>query len=552
MSSNNPPEGDFSKVTDFLDLRQIVKEETGQDLTDLEDLIVQREPARTATLQTPHVSSMTSDTLASDIQVAAPPEDWPVPRALRSPVIPTFPLHALSSWHRTFVEDLADQLSCGVDGPAVISLGILSGAAANTCATRIECDHPVQLWCLWVAETGDGKSPVMDRCRLPLQQAQERLQAVHAEVVRTGNVDLLIEQKRLTDATRRAARAETDSDIAAARDDMRAISARMELLNPRRPPRLTATEASPAGLVRELAQPGERLTLATDEASEIFGGILRRNRKEQEEFQALLQAYSGSSIEHGRGNGGSYIRRPALAIAGAIQPSAFGRLMKVTSFHDQGLLARFLITKPPPMIETRGSPRPLLAADTEYDLRTASLLRLDPCTPRTLFLTAAAHASLDSFASAIDERCRPGSDLELCRGWARKLRGHLIRLATVLTLADADDATQVGIDAMVRAQVLGTYFLEHAMALFGAGVEFLSDHNAEVVLKWIRNRREGGFAHRDAVRAHGGRMSAEEVADALDVLLEHGYLRAQRDHGGGPGRPRGPRYQVHPRVLKRC
>jgi hypothetical protein len=550
MSSNNLTEGDFCKVTDLLDLHQIIKEETGEDLTQLEDLIVAHERAGAATLQAPHVTSTKSNPEASDIQVAAPPEDWPVPRALRSPVIPTFPLHALSSWHSTFVEELADQLSCGVDGPAVISLGILSGAAANTCATRIECDHPVQLWCLWVAETGDGKSPVMDRCRLPLEHAQEHRQSAHAELVRSGNVDLLIERKRLTDATRRAARAETDSDIAAARDDMRAISARLELLKPRRPPRLTATEASPAGLVRELAQPGERLTLATDEASEIFGGILRRSRKEQEEFQALLQAYSGSSIEHGRGNGGLYIRRPALAIAGAIQPSAFGRLMKVTSFHDQGLLARFLITKPPSMIETRGSPRPLLAADTEYDLRAASLLCLDPCAPRALFLTATAHASLDSFASVIDERCRPGGDLELCRGWARKLRGNVIRMATVLTLADDVESTQVGIDAMIRAQVLGKYFLEHAMALFGAGVEFLSDHNAEVVLKWVRNRREGVFAHRDAVRAHGGRMTGEDVADALDVLLEHGYLRAQRDHGGGPGRPRGPRYQVHPRVLR--
>jgi hypothetical protein len=408
----------------------------------------------------------------------------------------------------------------------------------------------VQLWCLWVAETGDGKTPVLDRCRRPLQHAQERLLAAHAELVRSGNIDLLIEQKRLTDATRRAAKADTEPDITAARDDMRAISARLELLKPRRPPRLKATEASPAGLVQELAQPGERLILATDEASEIFGGILRRNRKQEEEFQALLQAYSGSSIEHGRGNGGLYIRRPALAIAGAIQPDAFGRLMKVTSFHDQGLLARFLITKPPSTIETRESPRPLLAADTEYDLRTASLLRLDPCAPRTLFLTPTAHANLDAFALGIDERCRPDGDLELCRGWARKLRGHVIRLATILTLADDVDATQVGIDAMTRAQVLGTYFLEHAMALFGAGVEFLSDHNAEVVLKWIRNRREGAFAHRDAVRAHGGRMTAEDVAEALDVLLEHGYLRAHRDNGGGTGRPRGPRYQVHPRVLR--
>jgi replicative DNA helicase len=550
MSSNNLTEGDFCKLTDLLDLHQIVKEETGEDLTELDELIVGHEPADSATLQTPLVTRRESVTQASDIQVAAPPEDWPVPRALRSPVIPTFPLDALSSWHRTFVEDLADQLSCGVDGPAVISLGILSGAAANTCATRIECDHPVQLWCLWVAETGDGKTPVMDRCRRPLQHAQERLQAAHAELVRSGTIDLLIEQKRLTDATRRAAKADTEADVTAARDDMRAISARLELLKPRRPPRLKATEASPAGLVQELAQPGERLILATDEASEIFGGILRRNRKQEEEFQALLQAYSGSSIEHGRGNGGLYIRRPALAIAGAIQPDAFGRLMKVTSFHDQGLLARFLITKPQQTIETRESPRPLLDSDTEYDLRTASLLRLDPCAPRTLFLAATAHASLDSFATAIDKRCRPGGDLELCRGWARKLRGNVIRLGTVLTLADDVEATEVGIDAMVRAQVLGTYFLEHAMALFGAGVEFLSDHNAEVVLKWIRNRREGAFAHRDAVRAHGGRMTAEDVADALDVLLEHGYLRAQRDHGGGPGRPRGPRYQVHPRVLR--
>ena len=548
MSSNNITEGDFRKLTDVLDIRQIIEEAAGEHLPDLDEAVVTHEPAEPA--QQPQVATIHSSTHHSHAQVGVLTDNWPAPRALRSPAIPAFPLATLSSWHRTFVEDLADQVSCGVDGPAVISLGILSGAAANTCATRLECDHPVQLWCLWIAESGEGKSPVVDRCRRPLRDAQDRLLAAHAERVRSGSIDLLIEQQRLADAKRTAAKAEAEPDIAAARDSMRAIAARIELLKPRRPPRLTATETSPAGLVHQLAQPGERLILASDEASEIFGGILRRNRKQEEEFQALLQAYSGSSIEHGRGNGGFYILRPALTMAAAIQPDAFGRLMKVGSFHDQGLLARFLITKPKPTIETRKPPNSLLAEDTDYDRRIASLLRLAPGSPRILFLSQPAKASLDSFASAVDERCGPGGDLELCRGWARKLRGNVIRLATVLSLADDVDAAEIGIDAMVRAQVLGTYFLEHAMALFGAGVEFLSDHNAEVVLKWIRNRREVAFAHRDAVRAHGGRMTGEDVADALNVLVERGYLRAQRHAERGPGRPRGLDYEVHPRVLK--
>jgi hypothetical protein len=365
VASNIPIEGNFRRVTDLLDIRQIVKEEAGEELPDLDEPILAHEQAVPATLQQSHVKRMDPETHPSNAQAAVLSYDWPVPQALRSPIIPAFPVETLSSWHRSFVEDLADQVSCGVDGPAVISLGILSGAAANTCMTRIECDHPVQLWCLWIAESGEGKSPVIDRCRRPLRDAQERLLAAHAELFRNGSIDLLIEQQRLADAKRRAAKADAEPDATAARDDMRAISGRIEVLKPRRPPRLTATETSPAGLVHQLAQPGERLILASDEASEIFGGILRRNRKQEEEFQALLQAYSGSSIEHGRGNGGFYILRPALTMAAAIQPDAFGRLMKVGSFHDQGLLARFLMTKPKPTIETRKPPSTHLAEDTD-------------------------------------------------------------------------------------------------------------------------------------------------------------------------------------------
>lgn len=547
MASNYVTKGDFRSVTDLIDIREIVREELGEEL--LEPALVPEHTGVEIPMPS-HTGTMDNETHPSSAPVAVLPVDWPVPQALRSPIIPDFPLEALHSWHRTFVEDLADQFSCGVDGPAIISLGILSGAAANTCATRIECDHPLQLWCLWISETGEGKSPVLDRCSRPLRDAQERRLAAHAELVRSGNVDLLIERQRLADARRRAAKATSEDEATAARDDMCAISARIELLKPRRPPRLTATEASPAGLVHQLAQPGERLILATDEASEIFGGILRRNRKQEEEFQCLLQGYSGSPIEHGRGNGGIYILRPALAIAGAIQPNAIGRMMKVASFHDQGLLARFLMAKPRPTRVVRSAPRPPLVENMEYDRKVAALLRLDPASPRILLLSGEAKTSLDSFALAIDERCQPGGDLEVCRGWVRKLRGNVIRLATVLTLADDADSTQVDVDAMERAQVLGRYFLEHAVALFGVGAEFLSDHNAEVVLKWLRNRREAAFPYRDAVRAHGGRLTAEDVAEALELLVERGYLRAQRNSGGGPGRPRGPHFEVHPRLLR--
>ena len=549
MSSRNSNHSNFCAATDRLDIRAIMKEELGKNRGDCKEEGFTQEPVAP---QLTHADETEQEPQPwpCDTRFDISAAGWPIPRALRSPVVPDFPLDALSGWHRTFVEELADQFSCGVDGPAVISLGILSGAAANTCATRIECDHPVQLWCLWVTETGEGKSPVLDRCRGPLHAAQERRLAAHTQSIRSGKVDLLIEQQRLADAKRRAAKAETEPEVIAARDDMQAIASRIELLKPGRPPRLTATETSPAGLVQQLSQPGERLILATDEASEIFGGILRRNRKQEEEFQTLLQAYSGSAIEHGRGNGGAYILRPALAVAGAIQPDAIGRMMRVASFHDQGLLARFLMVKPKPAIEARKPPRPPLTESSEYDRKVASLLDLDPCSPRILFLSEAAQASLDAFGAGIDGRCQPGGDLEFCRGWVRKLRGNVIRLATVLTLADDVGALQVAVDAMVRAQVLGNYFLAHAVALFGAGVEFLTDQNAALVLKWLRNRRQDTFSHRDAVRAHGGRMTAEDVADALDVLVEHGYLRAQRTAGRGVGRPRGPHYEVHPRVLR--
>jgi replicative DNA helicase len=483
-----------------------------------------------------------------------PSDDWPMPEALRSPTIPDFPLEALGDWHRRFVEELAEELRCCVDGPGAMSLAILSGAAANTCMTRVEHDHPIQLWTLWITESGEGKSPVMARCLQPMRLVQDRLSRDHAEMAHERSLELIVERRRLSDASRRAAKSDSEAEALAARKEMRSIHARILTLSAGgQPLRLTTTDATPAGLVRGLAQPGQRLILATEEASEIFWGILRRSRQDQEDIQAMLQAHSSAPIEHDRGNGSSvYLARPALSIAAAMQPVAFDKVMAVPSFHDQGLIARFLLTKPRPRTGARLPPRQRVRHETEYDRRVTALLNLDPSQPgRVLVLNDGANERLESLAAEIDERCDEGGDLHCCKAWAGKLRGNVIRLASVMALADDPATTVIEATIMERAENLGRYFLGHAVALFRTGAEFVDDHNAEIVLKWIKNRRQGSFSHRQAMRSHGGRLRGEDVMDALELLEHRGYIRRGEDVRRPLGRPRAPSYLVHPRVLQR-
>ena len=174
--------------------------------------------------------------------------------------------------------------------------------------------------------------------------------------------------------------------------------------------------------------------------------------------------------------------------------------------------------------------------------------------PAVLPLTPAALKLHTEFRSELEPRLRAGTgDLEALRDWASKLPGAVARIAGLLHLAEhpkTGPTSLVEEATMARAIAQGLYWVEHAMAAFGAMRAHPAIEDARAVIEWIGDRKS--FKERDVYRAMHRRFPTSASAlPALSVLDDHGYIRRVEDQA--PPRPgrKTVAYEVHPKAVTR-
>jgi hypothetical protein len=106
------------------------------------------------------------------------------------------------------------------------------------------------------------------------------------------------------------------------------------------------------------------------------------------------------------------------------------------------------------------------------------------------------------------------------------------------------------VETVRRAAELGRFYLAHARAAFaemGADPEV---ENAKHLFAWISRKRVRTFSERDALQGTKGRFKKMvDLRPALELLEDHRYIRElPRQKKSGRGRPKGPIYEVNPRV----
>jgi hypothetical protein len=107
------------------------------------------------------------------------------------------------------------------------------------------------------------------------------------------------------------------------------------------------------------------------------------------------------------------------------------------------------------------------------------------------------------------------------------------RLALVLHLADAEGGPVTG-EAMARALDWCGYLESHARRIYAP----LADGGLSAAHALLRKRKElpDAFTARDVYRKHWGALDQDALADAFEVLIEHGHL-IELPHEQGTGRP---------------
>ena len=107
---------------------------------------------------------------------------------------------------------------------------------------------------------------------------------------------------------------------------------------------------------------------------------------------------------------------------------------------------------------------------------------------------------------------------------------------------------KVGVDTMQSAILIGNYFTEHAKAAYQLMGADEQSKDARYILRQLEKRQYEQITRTDLNRlCHGRFPKGEDMDQPLSLLIEHGYLRVEKEVREGPGR-RLMVYKINPQA----
>ena len=504
----------------------------------------------------------------------SPVAQWAPPLPL-APVtsLPEFPVECLPPYMATFVHGVAEATQTPPEMCGMLALAAVSTLIARKVVieARPGWREPTNIYTATVLPPGERKTAVFQAVTEPLETIEETL----IEQARTSH-HYAVAQRR---ADERAAR-QAEQEAARLTGDermesvARAADLQESLDKEGEPalPRLIADDATPEAVISLMARHCGRIAVLSDEGG-IFGILAGRySTNGAPNLEAFLKAHAGSSIHVDRkGREPEHVKRPSIVVGLTVQPEVLRALGEQQAFAGRGLLARFLWTVPRSRVGHRDTAPKSLSREVGESWG-AGLQQVQDnygsCTEHVVTLSEEAAARFAIFEKELEPRLGPGGDLEAVTPWASKLAGAVLRFAAILLCAQPaqhaeppDDEglagsvgcalRQVDDAVMARAITLGKFLVPHSLVAFDA----MGDSNqtmtrARRLVEWIRRTHQETFSARDAFDQNRSALirKADEVRRALDILVDHGWIRCRpeppRSEQGG--RPPSPIFDVNP------
>jgi hypothetical protein len=497
---------------------------------------------------------------------------WEEPLPFHEIAVPAFPVEALASWQRDFVEAEATATQTPPDLPAMLALSVTSVACARKVVVKVKDGYvePINIYTSIGLPPASRKSAVFRDVKEPVEAHERDLTKGMIPGIAAARAQHEIDDKTLQELYKKAAKADgADRDVLV----QQAADLAQKLIKEEIPRavRLLVDDTTPERLEILLAENGGRMGVLSAECGifEIMRGRYA-GKGRSGNFEVFLMGHAGDDLRVDRvGRPPVFIRRPALTLGLAIQPEAIRSLGAIPGSRGRGLLGRFLYAMPASIVGRRAvDPPPAPEAVRQaYGAKMKELLKLSAGTDQqgepaehVLTLAEPAYSRWREFAAWVEPRLADFGPLAEMADWAGKLPGAVARLAGLLHMADRASeptpwATPIPVNIMERAIRIGRYLIPHARAAFDLmGCDPLVA-DARYVLAWIRRQAVEPigfkFTKRDAFEGTKGRF--KQVADlelALALLVKHHSIRMLPVKSSpGRGRPPSPAYEVNPLAL---
>ena len=421
-----------------------------------------------------------------------------------------FPLNALPSPVREYVDDVARSIGCDPVFVVLPLLAVLAGTIGNSRRFRLRdrWKEPCVIWSAVLAHSGSLKSPAMDFATMPAQAIQSRMFAEYHDALAEYN--------------------ETDDDS----------EVEEPVCN-----RLLVTDVTVEALVERLQQNPRGLLLAIDELAGFILSLNQYKRGRGSDTQHWLSMHGARQLILDRkGQEPVFVPHAAVSVCGPIPPAVFKRVM-FGEHAENGMLARFLIAMPP----SRSKRWNVAETDVQLDQRMRTLLwglasletEQDENTferPLDVCMTSEAEAVWREWYDRHAVR-QEQADAILKPAYA-KLEAYAARIGLVIHLVrQREENAGDNIDAIsIASAVEVTDWLVHEVTrvyaiLHASGQEEEMLELAELV------RSLGDEATPRELMRHASRYeTAKQAKDALDQLVERGWAEWQIREQSGPGR----------------
>src|SRR5476649_744254 len=235
------------------------------------------------------------------------------------------------------------------------------------------------------------------------------------------------------------------------------------------------------------------------EGSSLLGGHAMKAENLGRFLGTVSSLYSGEIISRTRVTGHHYAEDRRLSVTLYTQPLVATGFLSSEMVMQQGLGNRFLYSCPESQVGSRQfdeielDDAPLYQQYCEKITELANLpWEINPHTEgvqtRTVRMSPGAKAIWVAFYNELERAAGPNGDLAGHAGYVTRYPEQVMRMAALLAMLDDPHAEIISEDVMQRATELGNYYLDSAMDAFNDVPASMDEHNAEILLDWMRSK----------------------------------------------------------------
>lgn len=445
-----------------------------------------------------------------------------------------FPTETLPPILAAMVRDVSNMVQVDEAMVATIALATIAGCVSpgNIKLNSQDSEAPLTLFALVIAAPSEGKSGVLQALTQPLYDI-EREQLVEYNLKRSDerSSKRLIEQ-RIDTALKAAKRGDANATA-----DFYAASLALDTLEESPSPRIMYDDVTPEALVEKMCGNG-RAFIASAEGG-IFQTIAGRYAHGVSNLDAILKGYNGESLSVDRkGADPLVVMRPLLTFALMVQQHTWTEVKTNADFMGRGFIHRFLIVEPFSMVGNRSfaGKKSDLMVKHNYAMLIRQLVETFKISELTLPMSVQADEVLARYSQTTEEGLRPeerfgGSAIHT--EWGGKLFPKALRLCGILHCAlNGDKSLEIPVAGATaeNAVLLTEWFAGEYLRLMP--LVPVAETLAEAITEWMTQEQLDEFSQTDITRHFRNRYVAKDIRTALALLIEDGYLSAEKSENG--------------------